>query len=64
MSIDGLPNLQRWLKTMNERPGVQKGMEIPEPTDVAKLLAESDEKEAGGQLVKAGRSMLVGADEK
>ena len=64
VSIDGLPNLQRWLNTMNERPGVQKGMQIPEPTDVAKLLAESDEKEAGSQLVKAGRSMLVGADEK
>ncbi len=29
VSIDGLPNLQRWLQELGERPAVQRGMEVP-----------------------------------
>ncbi|WP_372758748.1 glutathione S-transferase family protein [Litorivivens sp.] len=29
VSIDGLDNLQRWLNTMREQPGMQKGLEVP-----------------------------------
>lgn len=30
VSIDGLAHLQRWLKTVNDRPTVQRGLAIPE----------------------------------
>ena len=29
VSIDGLNNLQRWLTTMRDQPGMQKGLEVP-----------------------------------
>jgi GST-like protein len=29
VSIDGLPNLRRWLDAIRERPGCQKGIEVP-----------------------------------
>ena len=29
VSIDGLDNLQRWLDTMRDQPGMQKGLEVP-----------------------------------
>jgi predicted translin family RNA/ssDNA-binding protein len=31
VSIDGLPNLQRWHKAMNERPACRKGVDVPFP---------------------------------
>lgn len=61
VDIDDLPNLQRWLETMNARPGVQAGLQIPEPMNMAKTLAEADEKERSN-LQQAGQSILVGAD--
>jgi glutathione S-transferase len=29
VSVDGLPNLRRWLDTMKERPACRKGVEVP-----------------------------------
>jgi glutathione S-transferase len=29
VSIDGLPNLKRWLDVMRERPACQRGVEVP-----------------------------------
>ncbi|MFP6656276.1 MAG: glutathione binding-like protein [Myxococcota bacterium] len=29
VSIDGLPNLRRWLDAIRERPGCQRGIEVP-----------------------------------
>jgi GST-like protein len=31
IDLDGLDNLQGWLKRLGERPAVQRGMDIPEP---------------------------------
>ena len=59
VSLDGLPNLQRWLDTMNARAGVQAGLQIPEPMNMVKTLAEADKKETSS-LQKAGQSILVG----
>lgn len=61
---DDLPNLQRWMKAMHARPGVQAGLKIPEEMNIAKMLADSDDSEKKSSLLKAGQSMLVGADEK
>jgi len=60
VSVDGLPNLQRWLKVMNNRQGVKAGLQIPEPMNMAKVLADADKKEEDSSLLKAGQSILVG----
>jgi len=44
--VDGLDHLQRWLKTVSERPAVQRGLQVPkkpkvdEKEDPAKRIAE------------------------
>jgi GST-like protein len=30
VSVDGLANLQRWIKTVGERPAVQRGRAVPQ----------------------------------
>ncbi len=50
VSLEGLSNLQRWLKTVGERPAVIRGDKIPVPID------ETKEPE---KVKKAGSDMLV-----
>ena len=64
VEIDDLPNLTRWLKTMNARKGVQAGLAVPEPMNIQKLVADADDKGAESQLLKTGQSMLVDSDKK
>ena len=33
VSIEGLPSLERWLKSMGERPACKKGVDVPENLD-------------------------------
>lgn len=48
ISIEGLPNLQRWLKELGERPAVQRGMDVP-----AQEINQTDE-----ERLKAVRKLL------
>ena len=50
VSIDGMPNLKRWLDVIGERPAVQRGMAVPVPPQVIR-----DEKEA----IEGARKILV-----
>ena len=59
VAIDDLPNLQRWMATMNSRKGVQAGLAVPEPMNMQKLVEDADDKEKESELLKAGQSMLV-----
>ncbi|MDN5939697.1 MAG: glutathione S-transferase N-terminal domain-containing protein [Salinisphaera sp.] len=54
VEIDDLPHLQRWLKTVGERPAVQRGIEIPE-----KVEFNLDDEETAAQ---SGASLLVTSD--
>ena len=38
--IEGLDNLQRWMNTLAERPGIQRGCEIPPSSGNAKSVKE------------------------
>ncbi|PCJ30065.1 MAG: glutathione S-transferase [Moraxellaceae bacterium] len=38
VEIDDLPNLQRWLDLINERPAVQRGVLVPDPIDAESLV--------------------------
>lgn len=49
LSVDGLPNLERWLKTIGERPAVQRGKKVPET-----VVPTADD-----DRVKTARSLLV-----
>ncbi len=50
VSLDGLPNLSRWVKTVGERPAVQRGRAVPPPGDIG----EKDK-----TTVDTGRKILV-----
>ncbi len=43
VSIDGLPHLARWIDAIAARPAVQRGRDIPEPTDFDAMIKQADE---------------------
>jgi len=43
VSLDTLPNIERWLNTMASRPAVQRGLEIPEIINHGELGSKSIE---------------------
>ncbi|MGI9589776.1 MAG: glutathione binding-like protein, partial [Myxococcota bacterium] len=52
-SIDGLPNLRRWLDTMRERPACQRGVEVP-----FKLPNMSNDEEAAKEFAANASKQL------
>jgi len=44
VSIDGLDHLSRWLDEIQARDAVKRGQDVPEPTDLDKMLREADER--------------------
>lgn len=50
VTLEGLEHLQRWLKEIEERPAVKRGLAIPPPVDLG---------ERTQQTVDAGRKFLV-----
>lgn len=44
VSIDGLDHLSRWLDEIGMRDAVKRGQDVPEPTDLDKMLREADER--------------------
>lgn len=60
VEISDLTNLQRWLNVMEARPGVQRGLQIPESTD--KLKSQSVGNTAQDDFVKSAQKMLVGSE--
>jgi GST-like protein len=43
VSIDGLDHLQRWLNAIAARPAVDRGKDIPVPTDLDEMVRKADE---------------------
>ena len=46
VTLDGLPNLTRWLNAIGERPAVKRGVDVPEPVDLDEMLRKADEARA------------------
>ena len=53
VSIDGLEHLARWLDLVGRRPAVQRGKDIPEPTDIDDMVRKAD------SAAERGRGILV-----
>ncbi|MDA8362667.1 MAG: glutathione S-transferase family protein [Gammaproteobacteria bacterium] len=51
LSIEGLPNVRRWLDTLSAREGVRRGLTVPAKTE----RVSSDAQE---QAIRTGRSLL------
>ena len=43
VEIDGLDHLARWLDAVGARPAVQRGVDVPVPTDLEEMLRKADE---------------------
>jgi glutathione S-transferase len=46
VTLDGLPNLTRWLVAIGKRPAVKRGVDVPEPVDLDEMLRKADEARA------------------
>ena len=53
VSVDGLENLQRWLGQLAERPGCQRGIEVP-----VKLPNLAEDAEGAEKFAKGAQSIL------
>jgi glutathione S-transferase len=53
VSREGLEHLDRWMGVMKEKPGLQKGVQVPMPMD--SLI---EDKEAAEKFVKGAQNML------
>ena len=53
VSRDGLEHLDRWLGVMKTRPGLQRGIEVPQKSE---SLVKNEEK--AKDFVKGAQSML------
>jgi GST-like protein len=52
--IDELPNLQRWLNAIRERPAVQRGIVVPHPMSFANVSAEKEK-----EMIAEGRTIAT-----
>lgn len=50
VDLDGLPNLQRWLRTLAARPGVERGLGVPARVE-PKSDATAEEKASTGRKI-------------
>ena len=46
VTLDGLPNLTRWLDAIAERPAVKRGVDVPERVDLDEMIRKADEARA------------------
>ncbi len=51
IDISDLPNLQRWLKAVGERPAVQRGMNVPEREDLPEEEAREAKEQVGKKMI-------------
>jgi len=58
ISIEGLDNLSRWIGSIVQRPGAQRGVKVP--VDIAELM-DAKRQEDADEFSRKARSMVLGA---
>jgi GSH-dependent disulfide-bond oxidoreductase len=53
VSVDGLPNMRRWLDAIKERPACRRGVEVP-----IKLESMINDEDAAGKFAKSAQQTL------
>ena len=56
IEIDDMPHLKAWMKRIEERPAVQKGLDVPEE-NMKKQLARDPQKRE--QMIEAAKKMMT-----
>lgn len=56
VEIDDMPHLKAWLKRIEARPAVQKGLDIPEE-NIKKQLARDPKKKE--EMIESAKKMMV-----
>lgn len=51
LSVADLPNLRRWLQAMAARPGVQRGLDVPEKQATLERRPESEQATMGRRII-------------
>ncbi|MBK8258121.1 MAG: glutathione S-transferase N-terminal domain-containing protein [Polyangiaceae bacterium] len=51
LTVDGLPNLQRWMAEIEARPAVQRGLAVPKPRAVSEEQASADRVAAAQKIL-------------
>ncbi len=56
IEIDDMPHLKAWMKRIEERPAVQKGLDIPDE-NIKKQLARDPKKKE--EMIESAREMMI-----
>ena len=56
IEIDDMPHLKAWMKRIEERPAVQKGLDIPEE-NVKKQMARDPKKKE--EMIESAKKMMI-----
>ena len=61
LSLEGKPNVQKWLDRNSARPGTAKGLDVPEPNPIKKM---ANDPEAAKKAIEDAKNMMVSTDAK
>ena len=56
VDIEDMPNLKAWMKRIEHRPAVQKGLDIPEE-NMKKQIARDPKKQE--EMIEAAKKMMI-----
>ena len=52
VSIEGLPNLERWINEIKDMPGIKEGLDVPIPLEQLKKIRDEQRAKDSGKIVQ------------
>lgn len=56
IEIDDMPHLQAWLKRIEERPAVKKGLDVPDTNPLKEMMQDPKKQQ---QAIENAQKMMV-----
>ena len=56
IEIDDMPHLQAWMKRIEERPAVKKGLDVPDKNPVKEMMQDPKKQQ---QKIEEAQKMMV-----